>query len=612
MSPSQEFRDLVAPEDVEQLLREFHFAGGTETVALSEASGRTLAERVDAGIDVPGFDRAAMDGYALRARDTFGASEQNPVSLSVVGSVAAGTQPEATVEAGEAVEIATGAVMPSGANAVVPVERTTVDEGVTLRTTVAPGDDVMAAGADVAAGERCVGAGTVLTPREIGVLAALGAESLPVRAKPTVGVLSIGAELVAPGAALDHSAGEIHDVNAATVAAAVEDAGGDAVCYPRVPDDAEAVGNSLERAASECDLVVSSGSTSVSEHDVVGSVVAELGTVLVHGVAIKPGKPTILGRLDSTPFVGLPGYPVSALSIFRRFLAPALRRAAGRRATSTPTQTGALAERVRYPEGRHRLLPVGLVESGSGETLVYPVDTGSGATTSLADADGIVEMAADTALLQSGERVRVEQFSGARPPALFGVGERDPILFDLLDSLDAERYLAVGSSEGARRLARGTPDFAVVASPVEAEAGTELAAWQREWGIAVEAGNPLELTGPADLESPERQFCTRHRDSALRAAFEAVNPDADGYAVRGSKSPLHRLMAGDADAGLCLRIHAAAEPVEFLPIDTQRVSLRCNDARLEKPAVRALRAALEELESDSSISFHPPAVTDLS
>ncbi|GGM55443.1 molybdenum cofactor synthesis domain-containing protein [Halarchaeum rubridurum] len=609
MTDRKEFRDLASPAEAHEVVASLDIAPDPETVPLAECRGRVLAERVDAGIDVPGFDRASMDGYAVRARDTFGADETDPVVLPRVGTVHAGTEPDVDVGAGECVEISTGAVLPGGADAVVPVERThEADEsdGVAFETAVAPGDSVMAAGADVAAGERALGPDTELTPREIGLLSALGVDEVPVRGRPTVGVVSTGDELVRPGEALDHGAGEIHDVNSYTVAAAVEEAGGEAVLYPHAGDDYDELERQLRSAAAECDLVLSSGSTSASAVDVVYRVIEERGDLLLHGVSIKPGKPMLVGRLGGAAYVGLPGYPVSALTIFRTFVAPAIRDAAGRPDPERASVTGRLASAERHGQGRTRLVPVGLVADGAGETLVYPVDKGSGATTSLVEADGVVEMDADTDYLAAGETVTVELFSPAvRPPAVLCVGEDDPLFARALDGVRDPRYLAAGTRTGFRRLRDGLPDVVVASGPDDpGEATAELAAWTREWGLLVPAGNPDDVAGLADLAGSEGRFVNRTTASGLRATFDAALDDAgvdpeeiSGYerTVRAHESPARTVADGGADVGLGLRASAAKLGLGFVPLGEERVRVLVNPERREKAGVAALDAALDGL-----------------
>ena len=651
MTDRKEFRDLAEPAAAHEAIAALDLSPDPESVPLREARGRVLAERVDAELDVPGFDRASMDGYAVRARDTFGADEADPVELDLAGAVHAGEEPAVTVEPGSCAEISTGAVMPDGADAVVMVERTdevggdvgkagagdgdgTAPGAIAIRTSVAPGDHVMAAGADVAAGARALGPGTRVTPREIGLLSALGVDEVPVRGRPTVGIVSTGDELGRPGEPLDPDRGQFYDVNSTTIAAGVTEAGGEPAFYPHAGDDYAEMERLLRRAADECDLVLSSGSTSASAVDVIYRVIEDRGDLLLHGVAVKPGKPMLVGRLDrgdggESAYVGLPGYPVSALTIFRTFVAPAIRTAAGQPKPRTATVEGRMALRERYGEGRLRLMPVGVLDvaaDGAGESaaaadesppLVYPVDKGSGATTSLVEADGIVAVDPDTEYLDAGEPVTVRLFSpDVRPPTLLGVGEDDPALNRLLDCLSNPRYLPVGSREGFRRLRDGVPDVAVTAGPLAREVDhVELGRWTREWGLVVPAGNPANVTGLVDLVDRDLRFVNRPADSGLRRSlddaleeFAADREDASraalmdaiggyGLTVRAFESPARRVIAGDADVGLGLRATTERLDCGFVPLGEQSVVVRAAPDRVDRDAVDELATALEDVET---------------
>jgi len=634
VSDRKEFRDLATPAAAREAIESLDLSPPSETVPLREARGRVLAERVDAAIDVPGFDRASMDGYAVRARDTFGADEADPVELDRVGAVHAGVAPDVAVEPGTCAEVSTGAVMPDGADAVVMVERTdevgadddTGPARVAVRTSVAPDDSVMTAGTDVAAGARALGPGTRLTPREIGLLSALGVDEVPVRGRPRVGIVSTGDELVRPGEELDPSRGEIYDVNSTTIAAGVAEAGGEPVRYPHAGDDYDEMERLLRRAADECDLVLSSGSTSASAVDVIYRVIEARGELLLHGVAVKPGKPMLVGRLDrsgeaspdadprggESAYVGLPGYPVSALTIFRTFVAPAIREAAGRPEPATATVAGRMGVGERYGEGRMRLMPVGLLDVADGDPpLVYPVDKGSGATTSLVEADGVVAVDPDTEYLDAGESVSVDLFSpDVRPPTLLGVGEDDPAFNRLLDRLANPRYLAVGSREGLRRLRDGVPDVAVVAGPTDRDVdAVELGGWTREWGLVVPDGNPAGVDGLADLVDGDLRFRNRPSVSGLRRSLDAaldglaaergtargdLADRIDGYerTVNGVESPARAVLAGDADAGLGLRETAARLGCGFVSVGVQPVAVRAAPDRADRGPVAALSAEL--------------------
>ena len=620
MSDRKQFRDLAAPQAARDAIASLDLTPDPETVPLSDARGRVLAERIDAGLDVPGFDRASVDGYAVRGRDTFGADEADPVTLELVGTVHAGTEPEVAVGDGEAAEISTGAVMPEGADAVVMVERTEERPadgdagGVATYTAVAPGDNVMPAGTDIAAGTRALGPGTRLTPREIGLLSALGVDEVPVRGRPTVGIVSTGDELVRPDGELRSEAGQIYDVNSYTVAAGVEEAGGEATLYPHAGDDYDEMERLLLEAASECDLVLSSGSTSASAVDVIYRVIEDRGELLLHGVAVKPGKPMLVGELGGGAYVGLPGYPVSALTIFRTFVAPAIREAAGLSAPETATVTGRMAVRERYGEGRLRLMPAGLVTDADGDTLVYPVDKGSGATTSLVDADGVVAVDPDTEYLGEGDAVEVQLFSpDVRPPTLLSVGEDDPLFSRLLDGLDAPRFLPVGSREGLRRLRGGVPDVAVVAGPTDREVDSvDLGGWRREWGLVVPPDNPDDVSGLADLVDRDLGFANRTRDAGIRSTLDAALDDlaADrevsrsaleeairGFSVgtKGIESPARAVARGDADAGLGLRATAESLGLGFVALGTESVRVRASPDRAGKPGVEELADDLAAL-----------------
>ncbi|WP_277555193.1 molybdopterin biosynthesis protein [Halobaculum limi] len=634
MSDRKEFRDLADPEEAHEAIESLDLTPVPETVPLDDARGRVLAKRIDAELDVPGFDRASMDGYAVRARDTFGADEADPATLDLIGAVHAGATPEVTVDPGTCAEISTGAVMPDGADAVVMVERTTEmtgedgDDRIEIRTSVAPGDHVMFAGADIAAGGRALGPGTEITPREIGLLSALGVDEVPVRGKPTVGIVSTGDELVRPGDDLHSERGQIYDVNSYTIAAGVEEAGGEARLYPHAGDDYDEMERLLVEASEECDLVLSSGSTSASAVDVIYRVIEDRGELLLHGVSVKPGKPMLVGRVGDSAYVGLPGYPVSALTIFRTFVAPAIRGAAGKPEPRTATVTGRMAVEERYSEGRMRLMPAGLVNDESGETLVYPVDKGSGATTSLVEADGVVVVDADTEYLAAGEAVEVTLFSpDVRAPTLLGVGEDDPALSRLLDRVERPRYLPVGSREGLRRLRDGLPDVAVVAGPTSRDAvatrdptgngdpepAETLGAWTREWGLVVPTGNPDDVTGLADLVDRDLRFVNRDSNSGLRVSLSNALADlaeergttrrevteaVDGFdrAVRAHESPARRVLAGDADAGLGLRATAERLGAGFLSLGTQEVRVYANPGRTGKPGVDRLRTAIADAD----------------
>lgn len=607
MSEHKEFRELVDPEVARETIDSLDIAPGTEPVALDVARGRILAERIDAIIDVPGFDRATVDGFAVRSGDVIGASEGDPVVLERIGAVHAGARPSTDVGSGEAIEISTGAVLPDGADAVVMVERTRpIDDDVAVEVAVPPGENIMAAGTDIAAGHRALGPGRKLTARDIALLAALGHEEIRVRAKPIVGVISTGDELVRPGDALDHDRGQIHDVNSHALVAAIEAAGGKPALYPHVGDDAEAMRAMLERAADECNLVCSSGSTSASAVDVIYRVVGERGEVLHHGVAVKPGKPMLIGRIgdDDSAYIGLPGFPVSALMTFRQFVAPRIRAASGIHTESAAQVDARMASEARFGEGRMRLIPVGILEDATGDMVAYPVDKGSGATTSLAHADGVVEVPADTTYVAADEPVSVNLFDpDVRPPSILAVGEDDSVFADLLDHVDAPRFLPVGTSEGQRRYERGVPDVTVLAGvlddPVD---GTLVGEWERTWGIVLPPDNPNDIVHVEDII--DRNITVAGlANSALSGVFDdamaAKGSDAqvalEGFGRPGHESAARRVAGGNATAGVALERTARDLDLQFLACGTQDVRVVARPNRRTKSGVVQLESAISSV-----------------
>ena len=377
----------------------------TERITLSEASGRVLAASATSAHDVPPFDRAAMDGYAVRAEDTFGAGKYEPKVLRSVEKIHTGQVPTRTVGAGECIEIATGAPMPQGADAVVMVEETERDASsanVRMFTPVYPRQNVGRRAADIAAGQTILHQGDVLTPSRIGALAAAGVLEPEVYAKPRIAILSTGNEIVEPGRPL--GPGQIYDINRFTLASIIEAHGGTAVALPTVQDTLDALSAAIDSALAE-DLLVFSGGSSVGERDLIVDVLSRRGEVLFHGVAVKPGKPTVFGRVKDTPVLGMPGYPTSCLSNGYMLLVPVLRRMARLPAYQPQVVKVPLASRIVSTTGRHQFYTVRVVDG-----TAAPAFKASGDITSMAHADGYIEIPAQVDIVEAGELVDVKLF----------------------------------------------------------------------------------------------------------------------------------------------------------------------------------------------------------
>jgi molybdenum cofactor synthesis domain-containing protein len=375
----------------------------TETVTLLEADGRVLAHDVVATEDVPPFDRAAMDGYAVIAGDTAGASAESPRTLRCVDRVFSGHVPARGVGAAECMEIATGAPMPAGADAVIMVEETARDgEMVRFLAPAVARQNIGRQGADLTNGEVIVAANEVLNPSRIGALAATGVTRVEVFAKPTVALLSTGDEIVQPGERL--APGQIYDINRFTLETIINRHGGRAMPMPAAGDTIDALVERLD-AARVNDIVVFSGGSSVGERDLLLDVIARRGELIFRGIAVKPGKPTIFARVGTTPFFGMPGYPASCLSNAYMLLLPFLRKMARLPAWEPRTVNVPLARRVNSAAGRHQFYTVRVV-SGRAE----PAFKASGDITSMARADGYIEIPAATEAVEAGTVVRVTFF----------------------------------------------------------------------------------------------------------------------------------------------------------------------------------------------------------
>ncbi len=393
--PLEEARELIAAacKPIER----------RERVALIDANGRVSAADVQSMRDVPPFARAGMDGFAVIADDTFGASRYEPKTLRVIEKVYTGQVPTRQLTPGTAVEIATGAPMPAGADAVVMVEQTErAADDVRVLTPVYPRQNVGRQGADIAVGQTVIRDGDVLNPSRIGALAALGGGDVEVYAKPTVAILSTGNEIVDPGQELQP--GQIYDINKFTLSTIIQEHGSVPVPFATAHDTIEALDRAIDACLS-CDVLVFSGGSSVGERDLVLDAIRRRGEIAFHGIAVKPGKPTAFGTIQGKPMFGMPGYPTSCLSNAYLLLVPALRAIARLRPRHTHTVRLPLGQRIVSTTGRHQFYTVRIVD---GQAM--PAFKASGDITSMSQADGYIEIPAQTDIAEKGEIVDVKLF----------------------------------------------------------------------------------------------------------------------------------------------------------------------------------------------------------
>ncbi|MCX8204954.1 MAG: molybdopterin-binding protein [Candidatus Nezhaarchaeota archaeon] len=398
---------LSAREALLRLLDGLQYKPRTERVELSEALGRVLGVDVVSPIDLPPFDRSAVDGYAVKAQDTFGAGEEKPLRLKLALRVPVGRPPPGAIKPGECAYVATGSMMPEGSNAVVMVEYTKeLGEWVEVRRPVAPGENVVKRGSEAVRGSRLLSKGVKLTPRLLGLLASVGLREVEVVAKPRVAVISTGAELTEPGRELRE--GMVYDVNSVTLSAMAEEAGCEVIKMGIVEDELGRLTGAIKQAVLTSDLVLVSGGTSKGEGDLLPRALSSVpgARVLFHGLALRPGKPTIAALINGKPLVGLPGNPTSAMAVFHVLVRPLIIKMTGAVKEEGAAVEARMGVRAYSAKGRRELLFVKLAREEGG-LKAYPMPTGPEAASTYATADGYVDVPEEVEILEEGELVKV-------------------------------------------------------------------------------------------------------------------------------------------------------------------------------------------------------------
>jgi len=604
---------------------------GAETVELDAALNRILAEDVVSDVDVSGFDRSNVDGFAVQAADTFGAMEEQPQTL-MLGSdvIVPGVPPGQEISGGTAAAIATGAMIPRGADAVVMVEDTDVDDtegGQRLQVTraVAPGENITFAGTDIARGETVLRQGRQLTSREIGVLAAIGRERVKVYRKPRVAVISTGDEIVPPGA--ERPAGFVYDSNRHILAAAIEELGAEPLSLGVVRDDERQLEEFLRRGL-EQDAVVLSGGTSKGAGDLSYRVVSRLSDpgIVVHGAALKPGKPICLAVTGGKPVVILPGFPTSAIFTFHEFVAPVLRRISGRRQTSRSVVRAKVPLRINSHRGRTEYVLVGLVR-GEGEPVAYPMGKGSGSVTTFSAADGFLTVDAQTEFVEAGVTVDVQLLDEQIEPAdLVVIGSHcvglDRILSEMERRGFSTKVLHVGSMGGLAAAKRGECDLAGI-HLLDAKSGKYnrpfltddlelIPGYGRMQGIVYRPGDSrfegktVEAALADAVGDSACRMINRNAGSGTRILTDELLQGAkpSGYAVQAKS---HNAVAAAVqqhrgDWGVAIETVAREYGLAFLPVRREQYDFVVPKARRERPAVREFAAILQTPQMRSALA----------
>jgi putative molybdopterin biosynthesis protein len=629
----EQFLDVVS-EDEARARFENHLdltPLGAETVTLADALTRVLVHDVVAAVDAPPFDRSNVDGFALRAADTIGAGDSAPKIFTLNAEViACGHAPALEVKPGTASTIATGGVIPRGADAVVMIEQTElIEQGIPrieLRRAAAAGQFVSYAGSDIARGETLLRRGARIGSREIGMLAASGLSHIDVVRRPKVAVLSTGDELVEPGKPLLPAS--VYDSNGAIIAAAVAEAGGEPVSMGAFPDDATALEKAVRQALASSDMVVLSGGTSKGAGDLSHAVVLRLGKpgILVHGVALKPGKPLCLGVADNKPFVVLPGFPTSAIFTFHAFVAPVIRALAGLAPEAAETIQARVPVRIASELGRKEFVLVSLIEGEAG-TIAFPTGKGSGSVTSFSQADGFLEIDALASSLDAGSDVRVTLIgSAAQAPDLVIMGSHDVALDVVVGALSergfSARTLAVGSLGGVAAIGRGECDVAPVhlIDPASGQYNVHLVTpglalvpgWRRMQGILFRPGDKrFEGKSAAEalktiLADPSALMVNRNAGAGTRVLIDDLLKGARpaGYAnqPKSHNAVAAAIAQGRADWGVAIAPVAKLYGLGFLDVAPEHYDFLVVDKRRDRPAMRAFFEALRDHETRKRIS----------
>ena len=379
---------------------------GAESVGLNDACGRILHAGVIAGEYVPGFDRSTVDGYAVISADTFGCSETIPAMLALTGEVLMGKSAQDNLRPGTCIAVSTGGDLPDGADAVVMLEHAEDYGGglVGITSPVAPGNNIIFRGDDVSPGDMVLTGGTRLSPHDIGILAALGSSSVGVRRRPMAAIISTGDELV--GTAVTPSRGQVRDVNTPLLMTQVRQFGADVRSYGIIQDDEGALSEAVTRASDDCDVVLISGGSSAGMRDLTARVIETMGEILFHGVAMKPGKPTILGDIGGKPVLGLPGHPVAAYFVTELFVGPLVGLLTGAPVTTEKRRvlTASISEAISANHGRAEYIAVALE---NGDATARPIKGKSGLIASLAGTDGYISIPRDCEGIAKGAQVSV-------------------------------------------------------------------------------------------------------------------------------------------------------------------------------------------------------------
>ena len=599
---------IQAREDYLALLQSHGFGPKTEIIPVFESCGRVTARAVYAHICAPHYAASAMDGVAVTAKDTFGATETTPVTLS----------PE------QFIVLDTGDPIPEDRDAVIMVEDIVknTDGSITIHAAAAPWQHIRQIGEDVCAGEMILPSHMTVSPAAIGAMIAGGVLEIEVIRKPVVGIIPTGDEIIPP--CTDPKPGDILEFNGSIFSAMVRQWGAEAVVYPIVPDKFDQIKTMVAKAAEECDMVILNAGSSAGREDFSAKVIRELGEVLYHGIAIKPGKPAILGCQGEKPILGVPGYPVSGIIVIEQLLKPLIDH--WLQAPSAPSQyakatlTRPVVSGLKYQEFvRVRMGCVG------GRLMASPLSRGSGVVSSFMKADGILEVPQGLEGYEAGEEVNVRLLSprSKLENTLVVIGSHDPLLDELADMLHLENpelYMSsshVGSMGGIMAIRRGEAHAAGCHLLDTADGSYNrsfirkyfpkgdvrlISCVGRQQGLMVARGNPLNIRKFSDIARDGVRYVNRQKGSGTRILTDYLckREHVDASAIYGydreeltHTSVAAQIVSGSADAGMGIYSAAKLYDLDFIPICIEEYDLIIPDHAWDTPMVRSLLTILK-------------------
>ena len=605
-----------AREDYIKLLKEKGFGYKTEKLPVWDTCGRITAQAVYAHICAPHYAASAMDGAAVTARDTFGATETTPVTLNP----------------SQFIIVDTGDPIPEERDAVIMVEDIVKNEDgtITIHDAAAPWQHIRQIGEDICAGEMVLPSFTEVTPAAIGAMIAGGVLEIEVIRKPLVGIIPTGDEIIPP--CTDPKPGDILEFNGSIFSAMVRQWGAEAKVYPIVPDKFDQIKAMVQKASEECDLVILNAGSSAGREDFSARVIRELGQVLYHGIAMKPGKPAILGCREDTPILGVPGYPVSGIIVIEQLLKPLvelwLKTPEKNKCYKKAILTRPVVSGLKYEEFvRVRLGFVG------GKLMASPLSRGSGVVSSFMKADGILEVPQGLEGYEAGSEVDIRLLCNPEKleNTLVVIGSHDPLLDELGDMLhvaDSSLFMSsshVGSMGGIMAIRRGEA-HAAGCHLLNTETGVYNTSFikkyfpqggvklvrcvGRQQGLMVQKGNPLGITEFADIAKPRVRYVNRQKGSGTRILTDYLCQQAqlDTAAIYGydreeltHNSVAVQIASGSADAGMGIYSAAKLYDLDFIPICIEEYDLLISDAAWDTPQVHQMIATMQTEEFKNKI-----------